>query len=153
MTDLLMRLNRWKVRGCIVVQFKEPQLPIKSIFFSLSWFLSSSLAALEYAVLFENEQISIDKAKIMSKEESQLHRDNYPHIVIALKGGSLTRLESNGTETVVNFPTGAAVIRPVDPPDELHKTVNRSAEPIELIIIQLKSIDQNQIEGCTQKKK
>ena len=95
--------------------------------------------ALEYEAQFENEHISVAKAKIMPDEEIGLHRDVYPQIVIALKGGTITRLEADGRQTDVNFPTGVAVFRDIDPPNEFHKSVNKGSKPVELIIIQLKS--------------
>lgn len=101
--------------------------------------LSFGLQSLEYAVQFENDQVCAAKATIMPNEEIGLHRDAYPQVVIALKGGTITRLEANGTTTDVHFPTGVAVFRDVDPPDELHKSVNLGSEPVELIIIHLKA--------------
>ena len=101
--------------------------------------MCSGLQALEYEVQFENEQVSVARAKIMPNEQVGLHRDAYPQVVIALKGGTITRLEANGTTTDVKFPTGVAVFREIDPPNELHKSVNNGTEPVELIIIQLKS--------------
>lgn len=100
---------------------------------------SASIQALDYESQFENEQISVSRVKIEPKEEIDSHRDAYPQVVIALKGGTITRLEADGRKTDVNFPTGVAVKREADPQDELHKSVNNSPEAIELIIIQLKN--------------
>lgn len=74
----------------------------------------------------------------MPYEEIGLHRDIYPQVVIASKGGTITRLEADGTTTDVDFPTAVAVYRPGDPLGVLHRSVNRSPETIELIIIHLK---------------
>lgn len=101
--------------------------------------LCCNIQALEYEVQLENEQVCIAKAKIMPHEEIGLHRDVYPQVVIAIDGGTITRLEANGTTTDVHFPTGVAVFRPGDPPNELHKSMNSSSKPIELLIIQLKT--------------
>lgn len=111
---------------------------MKPLYFALCLLLSSRLWSLDYEVQFENEQISVVKAKIMSQEVSWAHRDAHPHVVVALSGGAITRLEADGTETLVEFPTGVAVFRPADPPDDLHTSVNRGPEPVELIIIELK---------------
>ena len=112
---------------------------MKSILVGLVCLAAASAQALEYEVQFENDQITVAKVKIESQEEIGLHRDVYPQVVIALKGGTITRLEADGRETEVQFPTGVAVTREADPKDELHKSVNNSSEPIELIIIQLKN--------------
>lgn len=95
--------------------------------------------ALEYNQLFENDQICIAKAKILPHEEMDLHRDVYPAVVIASQGGVITRLEADGRITDVHFPTGVAILREADPESELHRSVNRGDDPIELTIIQLKN--------------
>jgi quercetin dioxygenase-like cupin family protein len=97
------------------------------------------MQALEYEQQFENDQICIGKATIAPHEEIGLHRDLHPQVVIALKGGTITRLEANGQTTDVKFPTGKAVFREADPENEQHRSVNNSSEPVELIIIQLKN--------------
>ena len=112
---------------------------MKSILLGLACLASASIQALEYEVQFENDQICVTKAKIQPHEEIGLHRDVHPSVVIALKGGTITRLEADGRTTEVQLPTGVAVIRAADPKDELHKSVNNSSEPVELIIIQLKN--------------
>lgn len=95
--------------------------------------------ALEYEVQFENNQVCVSRVVMEPKEEIGLHRDGVPQIVIGLRGGTITRLEADGREVDVAFPTGKAVYRPVDPENELHRSVNRSNAPIEMIIVQLKN--------------
>lgn len=112
---------------------------MKKILLLICTLIATEGQALEYEVIFENNQISISKVKIMPQEEIGLHRDAYPSIVIALQGGTITRLEENGSSTDVVFPTGIAVHRGVDPIDELHRSINKGSEPVELIITQLKS--------------
>jgi hypothetical protein len=93
---------------------------------------------LEYEKLFENEKVCVIRVKLMPGEEVGLHRDEYPAVVIALQGGTITRFEANGTTTDVIFPTHIPIYRPIDPIDELHRSVNKSSESIELIITQVK---------------
>lgn len=111
---------------------------MKRLFSALLCLCSIEAYSLEYKILHENDSVGISWVKIMPYEEIGLHRDAYPHIVIALEGGIITRLEADGSKVDVNFPTGQAVSREVDPPDLLHKSVNNSPNPVELIIIQLK---------------
>lgn len=96
------------------------------------------IQALEYEVQFENEDVCVSRIVIEPKEEIGLHRDVLPQIVIGLKGGIITRIESDGREVDVEFPTGKAVYRPVDPEDEMHSSVNKSDSPVEIISVQLK---------------
>ena len=104
---------------------------------ALSCLLAFEIQAMEYEPLFENEQINVAKVKVQAGEEIGLHRDAYPQVIFALKGGIITRLEADGRKVDVHFPTGQTVVRGVDPIDELHKSVNNGSEEIELIIIQL----------------
>jgi quercetin dioxygenase-like cupin family protein len=99
----------------------------------------SQAQALEYEVQFENDQVCVSRVVIEPKEEIGLHRDALPQVVIGLRGGTITRLEADGREVEVQFPTGKAVYRPIDPENELHKSVNRSNSPIEMIIVQMKN--------------
>lgn len=96
------------------------------------------IEALEYEIQLENEHATVSYVKIMPHEEIGLHRDTYPQVVIALQGGIVTRLEADGSTVDVHFPTNRAVFREMDPPEKLHKSVNNSSNPIELMIIQLK---------------
>ena len=111
---------------------------MKNILLGLACFAFASVQAFEYISQFENDQICISKVTIEPYEEVGLHRDVYRQVVTAIKGGIITRLEADGRTTEVHFPTGVAVIREADPEDGLHKSVNNSSEPVELIIVQLK---------------
>jgi hypothetical protein len=114
---------------------------VKNLLLALICFISFEADALEYEIQLENDAVSVARAKIMPHEEIGLHRDAYPQVVVALQGGVITRLEADGSKVNVNFPTGQAVFRNIDPPDQLHKSINDSDNPIELIIIQLKRGD------------
>lgn len=112
---------------------------MKKSLLTLTCFLTMEIQSLEYTLQFENDYVCVGKAKIFPQEEIGLHRDIYPQVVVGLKGGTITRLEADGSSVEVVFPTGTAVFRPSDPEDQLHKSVNRSDEPVELMIIQLKT--------------
>lgn len=112
---------------------------MKSLSIAIFCLTLFKLQALEYEVQIDNDYVTVGKATIQPHEEIGLHRDALPQIVVALKGGTITRLEADGRKTKVQFPTGKAVFRPTDPVGELHKSVNDSSEPVELIIIQIKS--------------
>lgn len=94
--------------------------------------------ALEYEVQWENDRVCVSRVVIGPGEEIGAHRDALPQVVVGLKGGTITRLEANGREIDVLFPSGKAVYRPTDPENELHRSVNRSNTPVELLVIQLK---------------
>ncbi|MBS0628197.1 MAG: hypothetical protein JSS09_08310 [Verrucomicrobia bacterium] len=108
-------------------------------FLILGFLALTQVQALEYEVQFENDQVCVSRVVIEPKEEIGLHRDAAPQVVVGLRGGTITRLEADGREVDVEFLTGKAVYRPVDPENELHKSVNKSNDPIEIIIIQMKN--------------
>lgn len=108
-------------------------------FLILACLALTQVQALEYEIQFDNDQICISRVVMGPKEEIGFHRDAMPQVVIGLKGGIITRLESDGREVDVEFPTGKTVYRPVDPEGELHRSVNKSDAPIEIIIVQMKN--------------
>ncbi len=77
------------------------------------------------------------RVKIAAGEEIGLHRDAHPTIVVALQGGTVTRLEADARAIDVVFPTGVAVYRAIDPPKAMHRTVNNGADPVEVIMVEL----------------
>lgn len=99
----------------------------------------SLLVALGYEVQFENEQMRVAKVTIASGEMIGLHRDENPALVVGIKGGTITRLEANGSRTAVTFPTGEAVWRPTDPFVEPHRSVNNGSETVEILVIEFKN--------------
>ncbi len=93
---------------------------------------------MEYCIQCENDQFRVSKIALDSGEEVGLHRDEYPRVVIGLKGGSYTRIEKDGSTKAIRFPTGEAVYLDADPIDQLH-TGKNSDEPLEIIVVELKT--------------
>ncbi len=75
---------------------------------------------------------------MLPEEKIGLHRDEYPRIAIGLKGGLFTRIESDGSLTKIDFPTGGAIFLPADPVGQLHSGENGNQD-LELILVELKS--------------
>ena len=111
---------------------------MKGMSMGIACLCSIALHGFECEVQLENEQVCVAKIKIMAHEEIGLHRDAYPQVVIALQGGTITRLEADGSTTDVDFPQGVAVYREADPQNVLHRSVNKSSNVVELIVVQLK---------------
>lgn len=95
--------------------------------------------AVEYEIQFENEEVRVSKWKLMPGETVGLHRDEYAAVVFALEGGTIRRLEADGSTTDVVFPKGKATYRPVDSSEALHRSVNVSDTPIEAISVEMKT--------------
>lgn len=95
--------------------------------------------AMDYDVFFENDYVSIAKFIMAPDEEVGYHRDECPHIVIAINcEGVLRRLNPDGSQEDVLFPKGEAILRPEDPYFEGHRTVNLSNEILEAYLIKIK---------------
>lgn len=96
--------------------------------------------AMEYKVEFENDEVRVSKWMLTAGEEVGLHRDEYPHVVVASQGGTIRRFEADGSTTDVIFPTGVAVFQGTDPVDVLHRSINASDHPIEAVMVEFKPI-------------
>ena len=88
---------------------------------------------------FENEYVRVWKTTIMPHQPLTMHRHDCARVVVGLKGGTLTKTEQTGEVSLLHFDTGTAYWLTEDPPHTLHGDVNESDEPIEVMVIELKS--------------
>lgn len=109
---------------------------MKKFLIALGWIISAS--AVEAEVQVDNDRVTVLKIRVEAHEEIDSHRDEYPQILFSAKGGTITRLEADGSKTEVTLPKGVAVFREADPPGQLHKSINNSCKPIDMISVQLK---------------
>ncbi len=103
----------------------------------LSLISTLSAFSIDYEVQLDNSHVRVSKIGLDPYEKVGEHRDEYPHVVIAFKGGSVTRFEADGSTTVVEFPENIPVYRSIDPFDELHTTQNGDTR-LELLRIEFK---------------
>jgi hypothetical protein len=68
---------------------------------------------------------------------------NHFRYIVGLKGGSLTKIEETGEVSELRFETGSAYWLTEDPPGTLHGDINESDEPIEVMVIEIKSLMQS----------
>lgn len=90
---------------------------------------------------FENEHVRVWKTIIMPNQPLKMHRHDCSRVVVGLKGGALTKIEQSGEISTLNFETGAAYFLAEDPEGTLHGDINESNEPIEVMVIEIKSLD------------
>ena len=95
-------------------------------------------SAVEAEKQFENDQIRVMKILIQGGEEIGFNHYSNPRVAIAIQGGILTRIQEDGTCQDVVFPTGKAVFLEADQPGEQHRAINRSENPLEVIVVHLK---------------
>jgi hypothetical protein len=90
---------------------------------------------------FENEHVRVWKTVIMPHQPLKMHRHDCARVVVGLKGGSLTKLEDTGETSELVFETGKAYWLNEDLPNTLHGDINKSNESIEVMVIEIKSLD------------
>jgi beta-alanine degradation protein BauB len=88
---------------------------------------------------FENEHVRAWKSIIMPNQPLALHRHDYGRTIVALKGGTLDVVDGKGqTMKKMTWETGKAYWLGADPPGEQHGDLNRTAETIEVIVVEMR---------------
>ena len=88
---------------------------------------------------FENADVQVWKSIIMPNQPLALHRHDLGRTIVALKGGTLDVVDAKGqTMKQMTWETGKAYWLDADPPGEQHGDLNRTKEPIEVIVVQMK---------------
>ncbi len=112
---------------------------MKKVYFLAALALPFLAQSLEFEILTENDQIRVSKIKVFPGEEVGWHRDENPRVVIGLKGGTVTRIEEDGSKNDVYFPEGKAIFLDADPIGQMHRGINASKREIEIIVVEVKS--------------
>lgn len=88
---------------------------------------------------FDSERVRAWKSIIMPNQPISLHRHDHGRAIVALKGGTLDIVDAEGrTERQETWETGRAYWFGADPPGTRHADLNRTSEPIEVIVVELK---------------
>ena len=88
---------------------------------------------------FENEQMKVWKSIIMPNQPLTLHRHDHGRALIALTDGVLNLVDKdNKPLETYRWEKGKAYWLGANAPGEMHAEVNRTAKPIEVIVVELK---------------
>ncbi len=88
---------------------------------------------------FENGNVRVWKSIIMPNQPLALHRHDFGRTIVALKGGTLDVVDAQGqTMKQMTWETGKAYWLDVDPLNEQHGDMNRTKEPIEVIVVEMR---------------
>ena len=88
---------------------------------------------------FENDQVRVWKSLIQPKQPLSLHRHDHGRALISLNGGKLDVVDSTGKIVhTYNWEAGKAYWLDADAPGTTHADVNNTAQPIEVIVVELK---------------
>ena len=88
---------------------------------------------------FKNSEVEVWKSIIMPNQPLALHRHDLGRTIVALKGGTLDVVDKDGkTMKQMVWETGKAYWLDADPKDEQHGDMNRTKEPIEVIVVEMR---------------
>jgi hypothetical protein len=87
---------------------------------------------------FENDRAVSWKSVIPPHTESTLHRHDRYRTVVGIVGGELTTVSADGHRTVTRYETGKAYWQQPMHPGEMHRDVNDTNAPIELLVVEMK---------------
>jgi hypothetical protein len=82
--------------------------------------------------------VKVWKSIIMPNAPLTLHRHDHGRTIVALVGGDLKIVKESGKTEVAHWESGKAYWLPPDPPGEMHKDVNDTGKPIEVIVVEMK---------------
>jgi beta-alanine degradation protein BauB len=86
---------------------------------------------------FENEDVKVWKSVVMPNAPLSMHRHEHPRVIIALSGGTMKIVESDGKSESHIWETGKAYWLPKNPPGTMHADVNAGDKPIEVMVVEL----------------
>ena len=88
---------------------------------------------------FENDHVRVWKSIILPNQPLALHRHDHGRTIVALKGGTLDVVGAEGeTLKKMTWESGKAYWLGPDPAGEQHGDMNRGAEPIEVIVVEMR---------------
>jgi len=86
----------------------------------------------------ENGSVKVWKSIIAPNQPLSMHRHEAGRVIVALKGGTLKIVQASGESREVQWETGKAYWLDADPLGTTHGDVNPGAEPIEVMVVELR---------------
>jgi len=127
-----MQRSRWTGIAAVLVSFLAGA--------GLMWAQQQAQGTTRREPQFENEHMRVWKSIILPKQPLVLHRHEHGRALIALTDGELKVVDQNGaTLETYHWEQGKAYWLSADPPGQLHADVNETANPIEVIVVELKN--------------
>ena len=87
---------------------------------------------------FENDHVKVWRTLILPNQPLSPHRHEHGRVINALKGGTISIAEVDGTSETQVWETGKAYWLPANPPGTMHSDVNLGDEPIEVMVVETK---------------
>ena len=86
---------------------------------------------------FENAHVKVWKSTIVPNAPLPLHRHDHGRVIVALQGGTMKIEDQSGTSETHVWETGKAYWLPANPPNTIHRDVNVSDHPIEVMVVEV----------------
>ena len=87
---------------------------------------------------FENAHVKVWRSVISPNVPLPLHRHEHGRVIIALQGGTMKIEEQTGASETQAWETGKAYWLPANPPNTMHRDINVSDRPIEVMVVEVK---------------
>jgi beta-alanine degradation protein BauB len=94
-------------------------------------------AATQRIPQFENAHVKVWKSTVVRNAPLPLHRHDHGRVIIALQGGTMKIEDQSGTSETHVWETGKAYWLPANPPDTMHRDINLSDHPIEVMVVEV----------------
>ena len=94
-------------------------------------------AATQRIPQFENAHVKVWKSTIVPNGPLPLHRHDHGRVIIALQGGTMKIEDQSGTSETHVWETGKAYWLPANPPSTMHRDINVSDHPIEVMVVEV----------------
>ena len=88
---------------------------------------------------FANASVKVWKTILAPHERLGMHRHDGGRVVVALRGGTLTLPQADGSSRKLILETGKAYWLDADPPGKFHGDENGSGKPIEMMVIEMQN--------------
>ena len=86
---------------------------------------------------FENAHVKVWKSTIVLNAPLALHRHDHGRVIIALQGGTMKIEDQSGTSETHVWETGKAYWLAANPPNKMHRDINVSDHPIEVMVVEV----------------
>jgi quercetin dioxygenase-like cupin family protein len=87
----------------------------------------------------ENDSVRVWKTSIAPGQPLTLHRHENGRVIVALTDGTLRIVKESGESKTVTWEKGKAYWLSADPPGEKHGDLNEGKDPIEVMVVELKT--------------
>jgi beta-alanine degradation protein BauB len=87
---------------------------------------------------FENDHVKVWRSIVAPGNPLPPHRHDHGRVIVALQGGTMKIAEVSGAAETHVWESGKAYWLPANAPETMHTDENVGAEPIEVMVVEIK---------------